>query len=186
MDDFSGRNALLKTSGLKTGRILDIGMGCCCCMSFFLAKRGFNVIGIDPSRYVLYTVRRKAKKNKFKGTFEARLADAEKLPFEDNEFDAVIAYHSIHHMDNVKKAIKEMFRVCKIDGLVLISELHEEGQKAYEHKSDKGRLLKRTEKLLTQYAQSIQKTNTKYNTIIICKKETHIYEYRKEKTITIR
>ena len=38
MDDFKGREALLNASGLKEGRILDIGMGDCGCMSFFCQK----------------------------------------------------------------------------------------------------------------------------------------------------
>jgi ubiquinone/menaquinone biosynthesis C-methylase UbiE len=125
MDDLAGRKALIKTSGLKEGRILDIGMGNCGCMSFFLAKRGFDVIGIDRSPNAVHESRKDAKKEKFKGTFKAKLANAENLPFEDGEFDAVFAYHSMHHIDNMKKAIDEMFRVCKQGGFILIAELHQ-------------------------------------------------------------
>lgn len=143
MDDLAGRKALIKASGLKEGRILDIGMGDCGCMSFFLSRRGFDVIGIDHSPNAVHDSRKDAKKEKFKGTFEARLANAENLPFKDNEFDAVSAYHSIHHMDNLKKVISEMFRVCKTSGLILISDLHKEGRKAYEHEDDNGRFLRK-------------------------------------------
>jgi len=38
MDDLIGGEALIKASGLKKGRILDIGMGDCGCMAFFLAR----------------------------------------------------------------------------------------------------------------------------------------------------
>jgi len=47
MDDVSSRMALLEASGLKTGRVLDIGMGSCACMALFLASHGFQVVGID-------------------------------------------------------------------------------------------------------------------------------------------
>jgi 2-polyprenyl-3-methyl-5-hydroxy-6-metoxy-1,4-benzoquinol methylase len=57
MDDLAGRKALIKTSGLKEGCILDIGMGNCGCMSFFLAKRGFDVIGIDRSPNAVHNSR---------------------------------------------------------------------------------------------------------------------------------
>jgi 2-polyprenyl-3-methyl-5-hydroxy-6-metoxy-1,4-benzoquinol methylase len=57
MDDLAGRKALIKTSGLKAGRILDIGMGDCGCISFFLAKRGFEVIGIDHSPNAVHNSR---------------------------------------------------------------------------------------------------------------------------------
>jgi tRNA1(Val) A37 N6-methylase TrmN6 len=41
IDDLAGKKAIIKVSGLKEGHILDIGIGNCGCMSFFLAKRGF-------------------------------------------------------------------------------------------------------------------------------------------------
>ncbi len=40
MDDIAGRKALLEASGLKKGRVLDIGMGDCGCM-FFCESREF-------------------------------------------------------------------------------------------------------------------------------------------------
>jgi demethylmenaquinone methyltransferase/2-methoxy-6-polyprenyl-1,4-benzoquinol methylase len=171
MDDMTGRKALLNASGLKEGRILDIGMGDCGCMSFFLARRGFNVIGIDHSPNAVHDSRKNAEKRKFKGSFEARLADAESLPFGDSEFDAVSAYHSMHHIDNLDKAISEMFRVCKISGLVLVADLHEKGRKAYEHEDDNGEFLKKLEETLSRHTNSMRKVRSKYNAMFICKKE---------------
>jgi ubiquinone/menaquinone biosynthesis C-methylase UbiE len=170
IDDLAGRKTLIKASGLKEGRILDIGMGNCGCMSFFLANRGFDVIGIDRSPNAVHESKKDAEKEKFKGTFEAKLANAENLPFEDGEFDAVFAYHSIHHIDNIEGAIDEMFRVCKQGGFILIAELHEKGLKEYEHKYDSGELLKKIEKFLSKYTKSIQKIKTKYNMMFICRK----------------
>jgi 2-polyprenyl-3-methyl-5-hydroxy-6-metoxy-1,4-benzoquinol methylase len=66
IDDLAGRKTLIKASGLKEGRILDIGMGNCGCMSFFLAKRGFDVIGIDRSPNAVHESKKDAKKEKFK------------------------------------------------------------------------------------------------------------------------
>lgn len=171
MDDLRGREALLNASGLKEGRILDIGMGDCGCMSFFLARRGFDVIGIDHSPNAVHDSRKDAEKRKFTGSFEARLANAENLPFEDNEFDAVSAYHSMHHIDNLDKAISEMFRVCKNNGLILIADLHEKGRKAYEHEDDNGVFLGRLEETLSRHSNSIQKVRSKYNVMFICRKE---------------
>jgi ubiquinone/menaquinone biosynthesis C-methylase UbiE len=170
MDDLAGRKTLIKASRLKKGRILDIGMGDCGCMSFFLAKRGFDVVGIDRSPRAIHGSRKDAKKEKFKGSFEAKLANAENLPFQDNEFDAIFSYHSMHHMDNVSKVIREMFRVCKRRGFVLISDFNEKGRKAYKHLPDNGKLLKEIEKHLNKYASSIRKIKTKYNMMFICRK----------------
>ena len=171
MDDLAGRKELIKFSRLKSGYVLDIGMGDCGCMSFFLASRGFDVVGIDYSPYAIHESRKDAVRKKIKGSFKAKLANAENLPFESNEFDAIFSYHSMHCMDNVKKVIKEMFRVCKPDGLVLISDLNDRGRKAYKHSPDDGKSLKKINVLLSKYAKSIRKTETKYNTILICKKQ---------------
>jgi ubiquinone/menaquinone biosynthesis C-methylase UbiE len=170
MDDLRGRKALLNASGLKEGRILDIGMGDCGCMSFFLARRGFGVIGIDHSPNAVHDSRKDAEKIKFSGTFEAKLANAENLPFSDNEFDAVSAYHSMHHIDNLDKAISEMCRVCKTSGLIIVADLHEEGRKAYEHEDDNGEFLKKLEETLSRHSNSIRKIKSKYNMMFICRK----------------
>lgn len=170
MDDLTGRKELLHASGLKEGYILDIGMGDCGCMSFFWAKRGFKVVGIDHSPNAVHDSRKDAQKKKFKGTFEARLANAESLPFADDEFDAVFAYHSMHHMENVQQAINEMVRVCKKGGIILISDLNEHGRKAYEHEPDKGEFLKTLEKSLAKHTNLIRKAKTRYNMMFICKK----------------
>jgi ubiquinone/menaquinone biosynthesis C-methylase UbiE len=170
MDDLIGREALIKASGLKKGRILDIGMGDCGCMAFFLARRGFHVIGIDRSPNAVHKSRRDAKRKKFKGSFQAKLVNAEHLPFEDGKFDAASSYHSMHHLNDAREVIKEMFRVCKSGGFVLVADLNEEGRKKYDHELDNGRFLKRIRRYLVDCATSVRKVETKYTTLFICKK----------------
>lgn len=47
--------------------------------------------------------------------------DCRQLPYIDNEFDAVISVAVLHHLTNdIDKAINEMIRVCKVDGLIYI------------------------------------------------------------------
>lgn len=78
------------------GLVLDIGAGT------GVAKKYFkNIILLDPSKEML----KKAKGKKV-------VAKAEKLPFKDKTFDAVISVTSLHHT-NIKKAIKEIKRVSK-------------------------------------------------------------------------
>jgi len=170
MDDLSGRKKLLKASRLKRGRVLDIGLGECGCMSLFLAKNGFDVIGIDNSTKAIHNSRKEAEKAKLKGTLEVMLCNADNLFFDNDEFDAVFSYHSMHHIENVERAIGEMFRVCKADGLVLISDLHENGHKVYDHEPDRTLLLEKIEEILRQHAKEIKIINTKNNMMFICKK----------------
>jgi ubiquinone/menaquinone biosynthesis C-methylase UbiE len=162
MDDIAGRKALLEASGLKKGRILDIGMGDCGCMSFYLARRGFQVVGIDSSSKAVHEARVNAASIKCSGLFAAKKANAERLPFQRNEFDAVIAYNSFHHMDGIGKAIREMFRVCKSSGLVIISDLQDNEAGSCE-------LLRKIEKLVASRAKTVRKIKTKHNLVFICR-----------------
>lgn len=46
--------------------------------------------------------------------------DLTELSFADNFFDAIICYHVLEHVENDKKAIKEIFRVLKPKGWAII------------------------------------------------------------------
>jgi demethylmenaquinone methyltransferase/2-methoxy-6-polyprenyl-1,4-benzoquinol methylase len=49
-------------------------------------------------------------------------ADATKLPFKDAEFDAVTISFGLRNVENVKKALAEMYRVTKPGGRIVICE----------------------------------------------------------------
>jgi len=169
MDDLEGRKELLKISGLKEGKILDVGMGDCGCMALFLARRGFYVTGIDHSSWAVHKSRKEAEKFKLKGSFHAKRAKAENIPFENNSFDAVFSYHSLHHMKNRNQVIREMVRVCKIGGLIVISDLRSKGRMEYEHEPD--RIFLRTiEKEIKKYVEIIYKASTRINMMYVCRK----------------
>ena len=170
IDDLQGRRQLLELSGLGGGRILDMGMGDCGCMSFFLAQRGFEVVGIDSSSIAVHNSRKGADLKKFKGSFRVRRMNAEKTSFEDESFDAVFSYHSMHDMPNPDKVIKEMFRVCRKGGSVAISDLNARGRSEYGHEPDEYFLLD-VERQLKKYSKQIRKGKTAINEMFICKKK---------------
>lgn len=47
-------------------------------------------------------------------------AEAEKLPFGNNKFDLLLCYETIEHVRNPKRAMKEMRRVLKTSGKLII------------------------------------------------------------------
>ena len=51
---------------------------------------------------------------------EGRVADAEKLPYDDGEFDLVVGHAVIHHIPDVELAFREMLRVLKPGGRFVI------------------------------------------------------------------
>lgn len=81
----------------KNTKILDIGCGTGLSSGF-----ACFVAGVDSSIGLL-------KQNK---GIRKILGNAEALPFKDNSFDYVISVTAIHNFEDIKKAVKEIKRVC--------------------------------------------------------------------------
>lgn len=95
------------------GRLLEVG----CSMgndTFELAKRGFQVSGIDITEKAIELIQARFALYQMSGDF--RVADAEKLPFEDNTFDVVYSFGVLHHTPDTAGAIQEIRRVLKPNG----------------------------------------------------------------------
>ena len=92
-------------------KILDVGCGGGF-KSNYLALQGFDVTGVDLSIESLSI----AKKYDKTGTVNYLEANAEKLPFTDASFDAVIGMDFLEHVENPRVIIREMARVLKPGG----------------------------------------------------------------------
>ena len=101
---------------VKNRKILDVATGTGR-FAIDLAKRGATVYATDLSDKMLQIAKQKAKKSKVKIVFKK--ADIEKLPYSDKKFDAVIGIRIIMHLNDYKKALGEMKRVCKEDGYII-------------------------------------------------------------------
>lgn len=103
----------------RGGLAADIGAG----TGFItegLVDRGVRVIAVDQSEEMLAEMR-----SKFKGCNEIdyRLGDAESLPLEDGEVDHVFANMFLHHVEEPENVIKEMVRILKPGGKLVITDL---------------------------------------------------------------
>jgi len=79
-------------------------------------------VGVDLAREMLQVGRRKlAKANLSEKTLLLK-ADALSVPVADNSFDAITISFGIRNVVDVHKALKEMWRVLKVDGRTLILE----------------------------------------------------------------
>lgn len=109
-----------KWSELGFKKVLDLGSGLGR-HSIFFAQQGFNVSAIDISDYGVNYLKEWARKENI--DIDIKLGDMISLPYADNSFDCVFAYHSISHTDTegTKKIISEIERVLKQSGEVYAS-----------------------------------------------------------------
>src|SRR3989344_1375736 len=100
------------------GRILDIGSADGTFTKIIIDKSKANkVVGIDVlERSVSYAKRRFARSK----VVSFRVADAHSLPFPDKSFDAVFCLETLEHVEDPLRVAKEMHRVLKDDGYVVV------------------------------------------------------------------
>jgi demethylmenaquinone methyltransferase/2-methoxy-6-polyprenyl-1,4-benzoquinol methylase len=96
-------------------RILDIAAGTGT-SSAAIARTGADVVAVDFSPGMIEVGRRKHP------SIEFIEADATSLPFSANEFDAVTISFGLRNVENPRKALKEMYRVLKPGGRVVVCE----------------------------------------------------------------
>lgn len=102
----------------KGEKVLDIacGMGE---LSLLVAQRGAEVYGLDMSEKAIEAARRLSKKTKIPCQFE--VGDAQHLPYPDGYFDKVVCSSSLEHFKDDSLALKEMRRVLKDGGRVVLT-----------------------------------------------------------------
>ena len=83
------------------------------------AKR---IVGLDISEGMLEVGRSKIAKRNLSNTIEMIIGDSEKLPFEDNSFDAITVAFGIRNFENLEKGLSEILRVLKPSGIFVILE----------------------------------------------------------------
>ncbi|MBI4155247.1 class I SAM-dependent methyltransferase [Candidatus Woesearchaeota archaeon] len=101
-------------------KFLDVGCGNCNFVCEFIKKKlSEDITCVDISKKMLNSCRIKLKETKNKINYV--LADVQALPFEDDLFDLVVAMHMLYHVKDIKKALNEIKRVTKNNGLIIIT-----------------------------------------------------------------
>jgi 2-polyprenyl-3-methyl-5-hydroxy-6-metoxy-1,4-benzoquinol methylase len=100
--------------GKCRGKVLDLGCGTGY-GSWLLFEKGNDVYGLDVSKESINYAEKEYPGPKY------YCGSAEKLPFEDNYFDAVCAFEVIEHVPDPEKVVNEVHRVLKKRGDLFIS-----------------------------------------------------------------
>ena len=100
----------------KRKRVLDLGCGFGRHL-LYLAKEGFDVVGMDISQEAVNMAKNKLEAEGIDA--EVLQGDMRELPFNDDEFDAVLAITVIGHAtkSGVETTVNEIHSVLKEDGL---------------------------------------------------------------------
>lgn len=116
-------NKILKKSPeLDNGKILDLGSGNCW-MSFRLSLAGYHPVALD-----LLTNDRDGLaaaehyRSRVPNLFPRFQAEISSLPFDDEQFDAVIFNASFHYSEDFAASLNESLRCVKPGGMVVVSD----------------------------------------------------------------
>ncbi len=120
--------AYLANYELTEYNVLDVGCGTA---NYFVVQveafKDYNInwYGIDPSEDMLRVAKSKIENVEF------RIGFAEDLPFENDYFDLAVTNFAFHHFENKSKALNEIARVLKKDGIFKMRNISPENMKRW-------------------------------------------------------
>lgn len=105
---------------VKGKKVLDAGCGTGIFSMIFGRKEAELVVGMDISKGSLLTA--KNLRNHFNlSNISLQQTDMLRLPFTDETFDIVWAWGTVHHTEDPFKAMNELIRVLKKNGILFLA-----------------------------------------------------------------
>ncbi|HVP27783.1 MAG TPA: methyltransferase domain-containing protein [Myxococcota bacterium] len=132
--DEAGLLGLVSLAGTRAGdRVLDVACGPGFLTMAFASRCG-QAVGLDATEIFTARAREEAARRGL-GNVEFRSGDAAALPFDAASFDVVSCRAAFHHFPEPGRVLREMARVAKPGGRVLVADMlgSEEAEKAACH-----------------------------------------------------
>jgi 2-polyprenyl-3-methyl-5-hydroxy-6-metoxy-1,4-benzoquinol methylase len=101
--------------------ILDAGCGSCA-HSLRLARRGFQVVAVDFSASALEMARQHVASKGMAPKIHLQRESLLRLTFPDHSFSFGLCWGVLMHIPDVEKAVSELSRVIKPEGMLVVSE----------------------------------------------------------------
>ena len=121
--DIKWRKKVLKiVSDKKPKVILDIATGTGDLAILMAQTNAEKIIGLDISAGMLEVGKKKIAEKGLSNLIDMVLGDSEKIPFEDNYFDAITVGFGVRNFENLEKGFAEILRVLKPNGVFVILE----------------------------------------------------------------
>jgi SAM-dependent methyltransferase len=109
---------LAAVSAPSPHRVLEVGCGMGQFAERMLAELEVDVIALDLSPRMVELARERG--------VDARVGDAQRLAFEDSQFDCVVANWMLYHVDNLELALSEFTRVLVPGGRLVAATIGEQ------------------------------------------------------------
>lgn len=97
----------------KGARVVDIGYGIGILLERLKREKNCDVFGVDISKEAIKTIKEK--------DIDGMVARVPPIPLPANSFDIVISTELLEHINTPKSLIKEMTRICKPSGYLIIT-----------------------------------------------------------------
>lgn len=102
---------------IEAQELLEVGVGTGKNLTYY--PKDLNITGIDFSQKMLNKARKRAKNSQH---IELKEMDAQEMTFEENSFDTVLTSFVFCSVPDPVKGLKEIRRVCKNEGKVVMLE----------------------------------------------------------------
>ena len=121
--DLKWRKKVLKMVADKIpNSILDIATGTGDLAILMTKTNAEKIIGLDISDGMLEIGRQKINAQNLTDRIEMVLGDSEKMPYDDNTFDAITVAFGVRNFENLEIGLAEILRVLKPNGIFVILE----------------------------------------------------------------
>ena len=103
-------------------KILDLATGTSDIAIELSSIKECKIIGVDPSSKMLEVGQSKIDNQNLNDKISLEKGNAENLKYDDGMFDVVTIGYGVRNFTNLKNSLKEIYRVLKKDGLLIILE----------------------------------------------------------------
>lgn len=116
------RQAVALLRDAAPARILDVATGTADLAIEALSLDPERVVGVDISEEMLRIGQEKLERRGLTDRITLRKGDAERLPFSDAQFHAVLVAFGVRNFENLEKGLREIRRVLKPGGTLVVLE----------------------------------------------------------------
>ena len=103
--------------------LLVIGCGIGSSLIYIVRQFGCRITAVDISEGMIAKAEERIKKHEMDGKIILKVADAQKIPFENNSFDAAVCESVTAFLPDKQKGLREYVRVTRPGGYVGINEV---------------------------------------------------------------